>query len=129
MKATLFCLSLPCSHTLLSNAQPCNQFILSINGHSSDSTVTKQQLAQADSLAFNTPECNQVLRVYTFALFVNEAQYQTTGNKFSKEMKAAFRKLKVGDIMYFERIKTRDRNNPAQIRMISNLSVKVIAEG
>ena len=67
--------------------------------------------------------------MYTFALFVNEAQYQTTGNKFSKEMKAAFRKLKVGDIMYFERIKTRDRNNPAQIRMISNLSVKVIAEG
>jgi hypothetical protein len=129
MKAILICLSLLCSATLWSNAQPCNQFILSINGQNSGSTITKSQLAEADSLAFNILECNQLLRVYTFELYASEVHYQANGNKFSKEMKAAFRKLKVGNTLYFERIKTRDRDNPEQIRLVSNQTVKVIAQG
>ena len=127
MKTILICLGLVSIATLWGNAQHCDKFILSINGQSSDSTISKLQLAQADSLVFNNAACNQLMRVYTFEVYMNEAKFQGNGNKFSREMKVAFRKLQVGDIMYFEKIKTRDRNNPAQMRLISDLSVTVVS--
>ena len=61
-------------------------------------------------------------------MFVNGHTYHTYGNRFSKEMKAAITKLRIGDTLYFEKVKTKDRSNPDMVRLISNEKIEVIAD-
>lgn len=106
-------------------AQGCGPMIATINAQGPDSLITPQRLAQADSLVFTRDECNHLFRIYTFELRVNGRTYHTYGNRFSTEMKTALRNRKVGDVLYFSKIKTRDRSNPDQIRMIADHALRV----
>jgi hypothetical protein len=127
MRILLACCILLCSTTFAGQAQDCGSVVLTINGHGQEGTVAHHQLAQADSLVFTGADCNRLFRIYTFELRINDRKYHTYGNRFSDEMKAALRSRKAGDVLHFSKIKTKDRSNPEQIRMVADQSIRVVA--
>ncbi len=127
MRNLLACCILLCSNAFTGQAQDCGSVVLTINAHGQEGTIGHHQLAQADSLVFMGADCNRLFRVYTFELRIKDRRYHTYGNRFTDEMKAALRNRKAGDLLHFSNVKTKDRSNPEQIRMVADQSIRVVA--
>jgi len=117
--------SLFLSISFLTNAQTCKEAVISINGLKHDTTVSLQLLRAADSLMFQDPDCNTLLRVYSFEVLCRAQVFKEEGNKLSKQVKSCLVTSKFGDRIFFRNIRTKDRKNPKMIRFVSDQSITV----
>lgn len=112
----------------VTSAQDCNKIALSIDGLSIRKEIPISILATADSLSFTEEGCRKFFRVYRFRLKLNDREYKAMSNRFTPEMKRELIKLKPGDSIEVFDVRTRDRENPEKVRLISDVGLKVISD-
>lgn len=83
-------------------------------------------IQRADSLSFTDKPCREVLQVSRFEVAVRGTIYRSQGNRFSKELKREIQKLNPGETISFFNVRTKDRNPPYTMRLISDSKMEVV---